>query len=55
MAFLDPGSDPQAPVSIWLQSLIAVGSGEFTGVGFDGEQAKLFLSSGSAHRFLFTR
>jgi cell division protein FtsW len=42
MAFLDPGSDPQGTGFQLLQSLIAVGSGGFTGVGLMESKQKLF-------------
>ncbi len=42
MAFLDPGSDPQGSGFQLLQSLIAVGSGGFTGVGLMESKQKLF-------------
>jgi cell division protein FtsW len=42
MAFLDPASDPQGAGFQLLQSLIAVGSGGFTGVGLMESKQKLF-------------
>ena len=42
MAFLDPDSDPQGSGFQLLQSLIAVGSGGFTGVGLMESKQKLF-------------
>jgi cell division protein FtsW len=42
MAFLNPGSDPQGSGFQLLQSLIAVGSGGFTGVGLMESKQKLF-------------
>jgi cell division protein FtsW len=42
LAFLDPGSDPQGAGFQLLQSLIAVGSGGFTGVGLMESKQKLF-------------
>ena len=42
MAFLDPGSDPQGAGFQLVQSLIAVGSGGFTGVGLMESKQKLF-------------
>jgi cell division protein FtsW len=42
MAFLDPSSDPQGAGFQLLQSLIAVGSGGFTGVGLMESKQKLF-------------
>ena len=42
MAFLDPGSDPQGSGFQLLQSLIAVGSGGFTGGGLMESKQKLF-------------
>ena len=41
-AFLDPDSDPQGAGFQLLQSLIAVGSGGFTGVGLMESKQKLF-------------
>ena len=51
MAFLHPDTDPQGAGFQLLQSLIAVGSGGFTGVGLMESKQKLFLSARSAHRF----
>src|SRR5215470_11099870 len=42
MAFLDPESDPLGAGFQLLQSLIAVGSGGFTGVGLMESKQKLF-------------
>lgn len=42
MAFLNPDSDPQGTGFQLLQSLIAVGSGGFTGVGLMESKQKLF-------------
>ena len=42
MAFLDPGSDPKGAGFQLLQSLIAVGSGGFSGVGLMESKQKLF-------------
>jgi len=42
MAFVDPSSDPQGAGFQLLQSLIAVGSGGFTGVGLMESKQKLF-------------
>jgi cell division protein FtsW len=42
MAFLDPASDPRGAGFQLLQSLIAVGSGGFTGVGLMESKQKLF-------------
>jgi len=42
LAFLDPGSDSQGAGFQLLQSLIAVGSGGFTGVGLMESKQKLF-------------
>jgi len=42
LAFLNPGSDPQGAGFQLLQSLIAVGSGGFTGVGLMESKQKLF-------------
>lgn len=41
-AFIDPGSDPQGAGFQLMQSLIAVGSGGFTGVGLMESKQKLF-------------
>src|SRR4029077_18799148 len=41
-AFLDPNSDPQGAGFQLMQSLIAVGSGGFTGVGLMESKQKLF-------------
>jgi len=41
-AFLHPDSDPQGAGFQLLQSLIAVGSGGFTGVGLMESKQKLF-------------
>ena len=51
MAFLHPDTDPQGAGFQLLQSLIAVGSGGFTGVGLMESKQKLFYSAGSAHGF----
>ena len=50
-AFLHPESDPQGAGFQLLQSLIAVGSGGFTGVGLMESKQKLFYLAGSAHGF----
>jgi cell division protein FtsW len=42
MAFVDPASDPQGSGFQLLQSLIAVGSGGFSGVGLMESKQKLF-------------
>lgn len=42
LSFLDPGSDPQGAGFQLTQSLIAVGSGGFTGVGLMESKQKLF-------------
>ena len=42
LAFLNPGADPQGRGFQLLQSLIAVGSGGFTGVGLMESRQKLF-------------
>jgi len=42
IGFLDPGADPQGRGFQLLQSLIAVGSGGFTGVGLMESKQKLF-------------
>ena len=42
LAFLNPGSDPQGAGFQLLQSLIAIGSGGFTGVGLMESKQKLF-------------
>ena len=51
MAFLHPDADPQGAGFQLLQSLIAVGSGGFSGVGLMEEEAETVLFAGSAHRF----
>ena len=53
VAFLDPGADP-AGVSYQIhQSLIAVGSGGITGVGFGGSQQKFGFLPEPHNDFLF--
>jgi cell division protein FtsW len=53
MAFLDPGSDPQGAGFQLLQSLIAVGSGGFTGVGLMESKQKLFYLPEAQTDFIF--
>src|SRR5216684_4264369 len=53
MAFLDPGSDPQGSGFQLLQSLIAVGSGGFTGVGLMESKQKLFYLPEAHTDFIF--
>src|SRR4029077_15116885 len=53
MAFLDPGSDPQGAGFQLLQSLIAVGSGGFTGVGLMESKQKLFYLPEAHTDFIF--
>jgi len=48
-SFFSPGADPQGHGFQLLQSLIAIGSGGFSGSGADGKPAKAFLSAGGAH------
>jgi len=50
-AFLHPDSDPQGAGFQLLQSLIAVGSGGFTGVGLMESKQKTLLSAGGTHGF----
>ena len=52
-AFLDPGSDPQGAGFQLLQSLIAVGSGGFTGVGLMESKQKLFYLPEAHTDFIF--
>jgi len=51
MAFLHPDSDPQGAGFQLLQSLIAVGSGGFTGVGLMESKQKLFYLPEAHHGF----
>jgi cell division protein FtsW len=53
IAFLDPGSDPQGSGFQLLQSLIAVGSGGFTGVGLMESKQKLFYLPEAHTDFIF--
>src|SRR4029077_13087874 len=53
MAFLDPGSDPQGTGFQLLQSLIAVGSGGFTGVGLVESKQKLFYLPEAQTDFIY--
>jgi cell division protein FtsW len=52
-AFLSPGSDPQGHGFQLLQSLIAVGSGGFTGVGLMESHQKLFFLPEANTDFIF--
>src|SRR5437667_8905037 len=53
MAFLHPDSDPQGAGFQLLQSLIAVGSGGFTGVGLMESKQKLFYLPEAHTEFIF--
>jgi cell division protein FtsW len=53
MAFLNPLSDPQGRGFQLLQSLIAVGSGGFTGVGLMESKQKLFYLPEAHTDFIF--
>ena len=53
-AFLSPGSDPQGHGFQLLQSLIAVGSGGFTGVGLMESRQKLFFLPEAQTDFIFS-
>jgi cell division protein FtsW len=53
MAFLRPDSDPQGAGFQLLQSLIAVGSGGFTGVGLMESKQKLFYLPEAHTDFIF--
>jgi cell division protein FtsW len=52
-AFLTPGSDPKGHGFQLLQSLIAVGSGGFTGVGLMESRQKLFYLPEAHTDFIF--
>ena len=51
LAFLHPEALPRGAGFQLMQSLIAVGSGGFSGVGLMESSDENFLSSGSAYRF----
>jgi cell division protein FtsW len=53
MAFLNPSADPQGHGFQLLQSLIAVGSGGFTGVGLMESKQKLFYLPEAHTDFIF--
>jgi cell division protein FtsW len=53
MAFLHPDADPQGGGFQLLQSLIAVGSGGFAGVGLMGSRQKLFYLPEAHTDFIF--
>jgi len=53
MSFLSPGSDPQGHGFQLLQSLIAVGSGGFSGVGLMESRQKLFYLPEAHTDFIF--
>lgn len=53
MAFLNPAADPQGHGFQLLQSLIAVGSGGFTGVGLMESKQKLFYLPEAHTDFIF--
>ncbi|MBZ5642071.1 MAG: putative lipid II flippase FtsW [Acidobacteriia bacterium] len=54
MAFLNPAADPQGHGFQLLQSLIAVGSGGFTGVGLMESKQKLFYLPEAHTDFIFS-
>ena len=54
IAFLSPGADPQGHGFQLLQSLIAVGSGGFTGVGLMESKQKLFYLPEAHTDFIFS-
>jgi cell division protein FtsW len=53
-AFISPGSDPQGHGFQLLQSLIAIGSGGFTGVGLMESRQKLFFLPEAHTDFIFS-
>jgi len=53
VAFLNPGADPQGHGFQLMQSLIAVGSGGFTGVGLMESKQKLFYLPEASSDFIF--
>ncbi len=53
VAFLNPGADPQGRGFQLMQSLIAVGSGGFTGVGLMESKQKLFYLPEASSDFIF--
>jgi cell division protein FtsW len=53
-AFMSPGSDPQGHGFQLLQSLIAIGSGGFTGVGLMEGRQKLFFLPEAHTDFIFS-
>jgi cell division protein FtsW len=53
LAFTHPGSDPQGKGFQLIQSLIAVGSGGFTGVGLMESRQKLFYLPEASTDFIF--
>jgi cell division protein FtsW len=54
VAFLNPAADPQGHGFQLLQSLIAVGSGGFTGVGLMESKQKLFYLPEAHTDFIFS-
>src|SRR6202041_1670864 len=54
MAFLNPTTDPQGRGFQLLQSLIAVGSGGFTGAGLMESKQKLFYLPEAHTDFIFS-
>src|SRR5258708_14477289 len=54
MAFLNPSADPQGHGFQLLQSLVAVGSGGFTGVGLMESKQKLFYLPEAHTDFIFS-
>ncbi len=53
MSFLEPGKDASGKGYQLLQSLIAVGTGEWTGVGLGASQQKLFFLPAAHTDFIF--
>lgn len=53
VAFLDPFADPSGKGYQLIQSLIAVGTGRFTGVGIGASQQKLFFLPAAHTDFIF--
>lgn len=53
MSFLSPGSDPAGKGYQLIQSLIAVGTGNISGVGLGGSQQKLFFLPAAHTDFIF--
>jgi len=53
VSFLDPFADPAGKGYQLIQSLIAIGSGQATGVGLGGSQQKLFFLPAAHTDFIF--